>query len=52
MIAKIDSVNISDALVSVGDESGKVEKKPVKDLTDEELKILSDNINKQLVYIT
>lgn len=50
MIATIDQVNVSGVLVSVRNENGKLEIKPVKDLTEEELNILSDNINKQLTY--
>lgn len=40
--------NISDALITVIKADGKIEKKPVKDLTDEELKLLNKNINKAL----
>ena len=44
--------NFSDALVTVISKDGKIEKKPIKDLTDEELILLNHNINKTLGYLS
>lgn len=40
--------NISDALITVIYKDGKTEKKRVKDLTEEELRLLDKTINKAL----